>query len=691
MSVINNSENYISHLILPLNKIEIYISKSFQYKYKLNNIYYLSSIINNIIYNEKTHLVAKFKDYLIIDDMSEFLKRYYGLKESLIRLPHYFEYYENFNKIFPNYTALKESKYIYKNIHKKQKMIDQQLELEVLGEPSNEQIIYQNEKSEIEDIIKWNESNHQRKKNKQDIIFNNSIYNSIIKQSEDLYSFIFGIDKKNEDNDSSISDINEITNLIDRCSKMKFNCNKNVGISKINNINIEKKHMKTYNNSSLLTKQSTINSSRHNKYRKNDNVYPNNNDLIMELKKSNNNKYKSVTSSLIFSSNTKKYNKNEIINNRKKSIFLTKLIQKIQHSGKKTERKHKHIKININYQNSINCIKEIIKSKYSTQKEKNDKFLREKRINHCKYNTLNTESNKNHYINSFINRNNCSNHKDVNMNKSSFSNKKSNGKNYKTAKTSKNPSMQKHKKANTIISESARKPLKKNLCDSLKEKTIKGINKMAINLKEIKKLMKEKKNKKNSCHIQKSSISNSRRIDKNKKSTNNSNSKNNDNITKFSLYKTLNTSVDKKPKINKPILFSKKMLLKIKKGKQLPYNLSEQKKYRKINKNKIIQMCKEIKDFSSNNNSNNTMEFKTENNSINLSNSKRQNHEFNDINKSTKYYISNNFSSIKNNKMKNHNVILNFGPAKNRIIINIKNNFIIGKVNSATSRNIEFK
>ncbi len=37
---------------------------------------------NDIVYNEKSHIVAVFKDYLIYDDTSEFLKRYF--KEQLI-------------------------------------------------------------------------------------------------------------------------------------------------------------------------------------------------------------------------------------------------------------------------------------------------------------------------------------------------------------------------------------------------------------------------------------------------------------------------------------------------------------------------------------------------------------------------------------------------------------------------------
>ncbi len=37
--------------------------------------YYNSKVITDIIYNESTNLVSVFKDYLIYDDVSEFLKR----------------------------------------------------------------------------------------------------------------------------------------------------------------------------------------------------------------------------------------------------------------------------------------------------------------------------------------------------------------------------------------------------------------------------------------------------------------------------------------------------------------------------------------------------------------------------------------------------------------------------------------
>lgn len=46
-------------------------------KYMISKDFYNVKIVNDIIYNESTHIVAVFKDYLIFDDLSEFLKRSY--------------------------------------------------------------------------------------------------------------------------------------------------------------------------------------------------------------------------------------------------------------------------------------------------------------------------------------------------------------------------------------------------------------------------------------------------------------------------------------------------------------------------------------------------------------------------------------------------------------------------------------
>ena len=94
-------------------------------KYLTSKEYYNVKIINDIIYNEQTRVVSVFKDYLIYDDISEFMKRYYLARESHERLPRMIEFYEKYSKVFPNYVTLPENKYLFKNIEKKQKLIDE--------------------------------------------------------------------------------------------------------------------------------------------------------------------------------------------------------------------------------------------------------------------------------------------------------------------------------------------------------------------------------------------------------------------------------------------------------------------------------------------------------------------------------------------------------------------------------------
>lgn len=60
-----------------------------------------------------------FKDYLIFDDVSEFLKRYYNFIEAVERMPRIIEFYDKFSKVFPNYVNLPENKYMFKNIERK--------------------------------------------------------------------------------------------------------------------------------------------------------------------------------------------------------------------------------------------------------------------------------------------------------------------------------------------------------------------------------------------------------------------------------------------------------------------------------------------------------------------------------------------------------------------------------------------
>ena len=117
-------------------------------------------IINNIVYSEKFHIVALFKDYLISDNLSEFLKR-------------------SITKIL--YTSLPEAKFIYKYIHKtKNDWLQQAME-----ESQEIKIIFNIKKNNFND------------NNKYEVVFSTDVFNSIVNVNENLYNLLFGIENNN--------------------------------------------------------------------------------------------------------------------------------------------------------------------------------------------------------------------------------------------------------------------------------------------------------------------------------------------------------------------------------------------------------------------------------------------------------------------------------------------------------------
>ena len=156
--------------------------------------------------NANTHLVSVFKDYLLYDDTTEFLKEYYRKKEIEKILKPIFEYYESSSYLFPNYTMLNEGKYIYRNIIKKQKLIDYLEDLE-------------DKKKEKEE--KKNMKNNNIEKDEQSSsyidVFDTQIYHNIIKETgnnskiNDL--FCVG-NKSNNDYSDSIGSILKLTEEI---------------------------------------------------------------------------------------------------------------------------------------------------------------------------------------------------------------------------------------------------------------------------------------------------------------------------------------------------------------------------------------------------------------------------------------------------------------------------------------------
>ena len=87
--------------------------------------YYNSKVTSDIMYNEPRNIVSIFKDYLIYDDFSEYLKRFYKHEEAVDRLPKIFNFYDKYSKVYPNYVSMPiEGRYLFKNIERKQKIID---------------------------------------------------------------------------------------------------------------------------------------------------------------------------------------------------------------------------------------------------------------------------------------------------------------------------------------------------------------------------------------------------------------------------------------------------------------------------------------------------------------------------------------------------------------------------------------
>ena len=302
---------------IELNKIKLYANKLLNKKYFLNKTIYGKYIINSIIFEKNNKYVSRFKELLIIDEPAEFFKRYYNSQESLIRLSKYCEFYTKYSKLFPNYIPLIESKYIYKNIHKKQKIIDLQIDKTLLKERQSY-------------ILKNNKS----KNNK---IFNSKIYDSIVENTDNINSAIFGI-HNNEKTEKKNNSFNEIENIINSISKYEFefekefqNQNKYKKISKceknLKNIIINNYY---YNNNSSLTKQSTRTSmiAQQQKYFINEKMFSILNSFILiGLKKknkhnlkcfSNNSKvYKNLLSYCLIKNNN---DKNKNVNNKNKGI-----------------------------------------------------------------------------------------------------------------------------------------------------------------------------------------------------------------------------------------------------------------------------------------------------------------------------------------------------------------------------------
>ena len=101
----NNSNSFIkisNKIISNKNSFSSIISKNLK-KYSITKKNYCIYIINSLILDQKIHIVTEFKNYLLWDESSEFLKRLYRVKESVDRLPNISQYYQIYTLFSPVY------------------------------------------------------------------------------------------------------------------------------------------------------------------------------------------------------------------------------------------------------------------------------------------------------------------------------------------------------------------------------------------------------------------------------------------------------------------------------------------------------------------------------------------------------------------------------------------------------------
>ena len=203
------------HPLLSMKTIEKIAYCNFMNQYYNDQDFYNIKVIDEIIHNENSHIVAEFKDYLIRGDISEFLQKCYKKKESLNLLPKIYEYYISCSVIFPNYVILPESQYIYKNIQRKQRVID-----------------IQQEQEDKEENIK----NGLIEEEREPTVFNTQALDSILNQTDTSgVRQFFGISI-----DMSKVEETDMMKLLNNIEKSEKRINLNLNNSKKNNTNISK-------------------------------------------------------------------------------------------------------------------------------------------------------------------------------------------------------------------------------------------------------------------------------------------------------------------------------------------------------------------------------------------------------------------------------------------------------------------
>ena len=387
-----------------MKKYKINVMKWNLEKYNTTPIFYQKFQILLLMENANTHLVSIFKDYLLYDDSTEFFKEYYNKKEIYPRLRTIYDYYESSSYLFPNYTAINEGKYIYRNIIRKQKLIDY---LEDLEDKKKEK----EEKKNLKKKKKLKNQTQNEQSSSCIEVFDTKIYENIRKETENdsKINELFCVGTKNNNNDcdsfASILKLAEELKEKEKDSEKKNNQNKEI------------------NNKTNKETNSIINK----------NINTNNKKIIYNLDNLNETEGKIYVSRRVsLNQNTKVYNK-KTINKGVKNLNLNNYINN-NNSGLNvrnfnlTDRNKNTNKLNIDTSKSNDFIKNTQNNFNSNKNIKNNYKKNNIIINIINSNKNNNYNSTNNYFSNYTNTNTNTNENN-NQNNHLYFNNLSNTKN----------------------------------------------------------------------------------------------------------------------------------------------------------------------------------------------------------------------------------------------------------------------
>ena len=77
-------------------------------KYNFSNKNFNIQKSNEIIFDKSKRLLSLFKDHLLWNETSDFLKKYYNMSKSIDLLPNICKYYEEFTFMYPENGPLED-------------------------------------------------------------------------------------------------------------------------------------------------------------------------------------------------------------------------------------------------------------------------------------------------------------------------------------------------------------------------------------------------------------------------------------------------------------------------------------------------------------------------------------------------------------------------------------------------------